>query len=445
MEESKKFEVVRLTDGPLHHLFGFHDLLATNAGGDKLLSLEVKDISRPPLPFEKAGVGYVDLGSRKFVRLGETNAYNYPQGARQQWIDDSRFIVNNQVGDHWGADIYDTVQGCVIKTIDYPCHCLSANRKLAYGINYARLHRLGGYGYIGLNDSSIDEECPENDGIFVTDIETNRTSLLVSIDEVSKCDPQTSAHNGFHHYVTHLVLSPDGKRIAFLHRFFLADGGIRTRLMTVGADGKDLRCLACGFLSHFDWRDDSRLFIWGRSGASIDAVRSNPIFRSPLMRHILPFVKGVARKFLRKSKGMSMHFLMVSDCDAPAVTPLGVGKLTCDGHPMCNPYDRDLCLCDTYPDENKERTLFLYRFSSDDRVDIGKFRMVDDKPVTELYAQYSVGVDERIMGLFSPDLFSFSRSGLHCDLHPRWSADGKFAIFDSIHEGSRQIYACKIQ
>ena len=131
MEESKKFEVVRLTDGPLHHLFGFHDLLATNAGGDKLLSLEVKDISRPPLPFEKAGVGYVDLGSRKFVRLGETNAYNYPQGARQQWIDDSRFIVNNQVGDHWGADIYDTVQGCVIKTSDYPCHCLSANRKLA--------------------------------------------------------------------------------------------------------------------------------------------------------------------------------------------------------------------------------------------------------------------------------------------------------------------------
>lgn len=29
-------------------------------------------------------------------------------------------------------------------------------------------------------------------------------------------------------------------------------------------------------------------------------------------------------------------------------------------------------------------------------------------------------------------------------IHPRWSADGKYAIFDSIHEGSRQIYMCQI-
>ena len=26
--------------------------------------------------------------------------------------------------------------------------------------------------------------------------------------------------------------------------------------MTIGVDGKDLRCLAVGFLSHFDWRND---------------------------------------------------------------------------------------------------------------------------------------------------------------------------------------------
>lgn len=80
---------------------------------------------------------------------------------------------------------------------------------------------------------------------------------MVSIQDISECDATTSAHNGFHHYVTHLVLSPNGKRIAFLHRFFLSDGGLRTRLMTIGVDGKDLRCLAVGFLSHFDWRNDN--------------------------------------------------------------------------------------------------------------------------------------------------------------------------------------------
>lgn len=106
------------------------------------------------------------------------------------------------------------------KTIDSTCHILSADKKKCFGINYARLHRLGGYGYIGIDDPYCNEETPEKDGIYVTDIENNTTKLLVSIQDISECDATTSAHNGFHHYVTHLVLSPNGKRIAFLHRFF---------------------------------------------------------------------------------------------------------------------------------------------------------------------------------------------------------------------------------
>lgn len=107
MDKENVYEVRRVTDGPKHHLFGFHDLIATNQSEDKLLSLEVETFNRPPLPGEKIGVGYVEIATHNFVELGKTNAFNYPQGARQQWIDDTHFIVNNQVGDHWGADIYD--------------------------------------------------------------------------------------------------------------------------------------------------------------------------------------------------------------------------------------------------------------------------------------------------------------------------------------------------
>lgn len=53
---------------------------------------------------------------------------------------------------------------------------------------------------------------------------------------------------------------------------------------------------------------------------------------------------------------------------------------------------------------------------------------------------YTKGVDKRILCLMSPELFSFTRSGLHCDLHPRWNFDGTKVAFDSIHEGTRQIY-----
>ena len=111
-------QIIRATNGPKHHLFGFHDLVAFNQTGEKLLSLEVDVINRPPLPGEQFGVGYVLWEKQEFVRLGETCAMNYPQGARQQWIDNTHFIVNNRVGDHWGADIYNVGSGKKVKTID---------------------------------------------------------------------------------------------------------------------------------------------------------------------------------------------------------------------------------------------------------------------------------------------------------------------------------------
>lgn len=443
MDKQNFYQVERVTEVPKNHLFGFHDLIATNGDGDKLLSLEVDVINRPPLPGEKVGVGYVDIKTHNFIELGKTNAFNYPQGARQQWVDNLHFIVNNQVGDHWGADIYDIAVGDKVQSIDCTCHCLSKDKKLAYGINYSRLFRLGGYGYVGIPDGTASEEMPRNDGIFVTNIETNKTSLLVSIYDVAHCQIETSLHNGNHHYVTHLVLSPDGKRIAFLHRCFLADGGIRTRLMTIGVDGSDLRCLASGFLSHFDWKDNKSLFIWGRAGSSLDAARSNPVLTNKLVKPFLMIAKSILKPILKHSNGLSMSFLMVSDSEHSKITPFAKGIVTSDGHPMCNPADRDVCICDTYPDENKERTLFLYRFSTNERIDIGKFRMIDDKPDQKLFDDFTAGLDKQVLKMVTPDLFSFTRSGLHCDLHPRWSADGKYAIFDSIHEGTRQIYMCK--
>ena len=439
-----KYKIIPATNGPKHHLFGFHDLVAFNQTGEKLLSLEADVINRPPLPGEQFGVGYVLWEKQEFVRLGETCALNYPQGARQQWIDNTHFIVNNRVGDHWGADIYNVESGKKVKTIDSTCHILRADKKKCFGINYARLHRLGGYGYIGIDDPYCNEETPEKDGIYVTDIKNNTTKLLVSIQDISECDATTSAHNGFHHYVTHLVLSPNGKRIAFLHRFFLSDGGLRTRLMTIGVDGKDLRCLAVGFLSHFDWRNDNSIFIWGRAGGNIDAMRSNPLFSNPLIKPFMGVAKSLARKVLKRSKGMSMSFLMCMDKDIKDIKPFALGIITEDGHPMCCPTDRNIAICDNYPDKLTHcRTLFFYDFEKNERTNLGTFRMSDEQPVTDNFIQFSQGVDLEIMKLFSPALFSFTRSGLHCDLHPRWDANGKMVAFDSIHEGTRQIYICK--
>lgn len=36
------------------------------------------------------------------------------------------------------------------------------------------------------------------------------------------------------------------------------------------------------------------------------------------------------------------------------------------------------------------------------------------------------------------------RGEIRCDLHPRWSRDERQVCFDSIHEGSRQVYVMDV-
>ena len=46
------------------------------------------------------------------------------------------------------------------------------------------------------------------------------------------------------------------------------------------------------------------------------------------------------------------------------------------------------------------------------------------------------------LGTYSADpIFS---GDIRCDLHPRWSPDDKLVTFDSVHEGTRQIYVVDV-
>lgn len=440
-----EFEIERLTSGPKHHLFGFHDLIISNKENNKYLSLEVNTINRPPLPDELFTVGYVMDGS--FIEVGNTYALNYPQGARQQWVSDTDlFTVNNRVGKVWGTDLYDTTNNQLLDRFEATTHMLSNDGRFAFGLDYARLFRLGGYGYSGILDKSAEDPCPSDTGITIMDLQTKEIKTLVSVKEVAECGTSTQSRQS-HHYLTHLCLNPSSTRLAFLHRYFFPDGGMMTRLMTIGVDGKDLRCLGQGYLSHFHWKDDKHIYIYGRSGSSVDALRNNPILAYPVIKKSLRLVKKVVKSFIGKSNGIvgGMSFLMLEDSEFTTPSPFAKDIILSDGHPMTNPCHRDLCICDNYPDIDGNRDLFLYSFNANHRIDIGRFKRIIDNPDLTLKDEYFNGVDSKILKSISEEDLAFTRSGLHCDLHPRWSSDGNWAVFDSIHEGSRQIYRINVQ
>ena len=438
-------KLIRLTNGPKHHLFGFHDLIISNMADTKYLCLEVDTMNRPPLSGELFGVGYVENG--QFVKVGETTALNYPQGARQQWIADTDcFTVNNRVGDVWGTDLYDATTNKLIDRFQATTHMLSKDGKLAYGLDYARLYRLGGYGYTGLDDVNASDSIPSNSGITVMDMQTKEVKLLVSVRQVAECGTNGKVSTIGHHYLTHLCVSPDSLRIAFLHRYPLADGGECTRLMTIGADGSNLRCLAQGFLSHFDWKDNNHIYIFGRANSSLESLRNNPILANPLVAASMKLAKKTIKLFIGKNKSIvasSNSFLMIEDKENTEAIPFAKDIIPVDGHPMTNPVYKDWCINDTYPDNEGYRDLMLYSFLRDERINLGRFRMIMDRPDMALKQQFFMGVD--LSHLPNEEEYAFTRSGLHCDLHPRWNSKGDKAFFDSIHEGSRQLYCVNVK
>lgn len=428
--------VEALTVPPAHHLFGFHDVCAWNGQGDKVAALRVSVINRPPTGMDVAEAGFIRESTGEFVPLLETVAYNFPQGARQLWTPRGGFWVNVRLGDHWGA-VCVGEDGTRRQTIDQALYAISNDGMVGWGLNFARLNRLAGYGYVGLADRTQNSVAPDDDGIWEVDLTTGSARVLVSIRDVA------GACNGLigvgHHYLTHVVPSPSSHRLLFLHRYWLVDGGLHHRLMSVRIDGSDLRCHAEGFLSHFDWRDDQRVVIWGRAGARIDRLRRHPLLQVPGAYTIARAAKRIVKRVTLNNAALQMHFLEI-DIESGAFSPLWPEILREDGHPMFCPVDRRWMIVDTYPDSVGDRQLMLLNVTTGALMPLGGYRMLDARPDMSCIQKTLEHVDPRLVQQVGAEKYSFWRSGLHCDLHPRWKADGSMACFDSIHEGTRQMY-----
>ena len=91
---------------------------------------------------------------------------------------------------------------------------------------------------------------------------------------------------------------------------------------------------------------------------------------------------------------------------------IGRDVLVENGHMTFSPVSTRWMLSDTYPDDQThERFLFLFDMQTGERRNLGSF-----------YATPALSKENR------------------CDLHPRWSRDGRQVCIDSVHEGQRQMY-----
>lgn len=369
-----------ITRGPKFHWFGYYDKLQFDPSGRRALGMEVDFEHRSPAPDDAIRLGMVELeDGDRWVELGQTRAWNWQQGAMLQWLPGSKteVIWNDRQGEAFVARILD-VRTRKQRTLPGPVYAISPDARWAVAPDFRRLNDCRpGYGYAGLPDPNAAVPAPEDAGIWRLDLRTGKRQLIISFAQAARVPHPHGDFTAAKHWFNHLLVSPDGRRFIFLHRWRGPKEGasFATRMFTADPDGGNLHVLdPYGKTSHFIWRD---------------------------ARHVLAWA-------WHPSRGNKFYLYRDRTAEVEAVGP---EVMTVNGHCSYLPGGRWI-LNDAYPDKQRNQHLYLYHPREGKRVALGSFH--------------------------SPSQYA---GEWRCDLHPRFSPDGRQVSIDSPHGGQgRQMY-----
>ena len=381
MKNEYGFNVVALTQGPKHHFFGYFDIQACDSTGNYVLAMESDFDDHFPTADDTSTIGMVEWETKKFHPLTETRAWNPQQGCMLHWLPTEparKIIYNDRDGDRFVSIILDVFSG-EKRMLPKPIAGLTNDGRRALSVNYARLRQCRRtVGYSGLDDPNFHVPHPSDDGLFVLDLETGKYELLCSFEQAFELNPLKDARESTM-WFNHPTVNTDDSRVTWVSCYLAKDGpSVGKRAFLVAAmDGTGLQ-----FLTSY-------------------GNVSHHDWLDPERILVWSDLDG---------KGACFNLLNVVTAERVAVAR---DQILQDGHCAFSG-DRRRLVVDTYASNSPDRlqTLFLW--------DMQKKHL-------------------EVMGRFYQPPYAVAE--WKCDLHPRWDRDDRWVVFDSTHEGSRQMYA----
>lgn len=376
--------IERLTREPGQYFFGYYDLQPWSADGRHHLCHRVDFRDRLPAATDRAELGMVRMQDGEFIPLAETYAWNFQQGAMLQWNParpDEEIIYNAVIDSAYKGVIRNIVTGAE-RILSRPIANVDPTGRWGLSTNFSRQFDFRpGYGYAGIEDPFKHEPAPKDDGIFLVDMASGESRLILPLDSFRAFFPDVPP-TADKLMLNAITFNTDGTRFLALVRNMPRPGASHvhwsTVVLTANTDGSDVhRLIGPGYASHYHWRDPGHVLFYARP----DHQDKDGLF-------------------------------LVHDHtnEAEAINP---AYFTFDGHCNYSP-DRNFLLYDSYPDEEGYRKLLLY--------DLRKRQA------------FTLAI------LLSERPGSIPTLDIRCDLHPRWNRDGTAISFDSIHEGHRHVY-----
>lgn len=402
-----------------NYFSGYYDKSPLDAMSARLLALKSSFINRMPVAGESLDIGYFDFpGGGDFNRLSSTKAWNWQQGCMLQWLgpDFRDRILYNDVRDaRYRAVVLDLRSGeeCLLPMAAYT---VSSDGEFALCVDYDRHYWFRpGYNYQGPPRPDKRKPLDPEDGIWRMSVRCGEVCKVVSMSDVMALG-FVSSMVGAEHWLEHLMISPGNTRFAFIHRWRGASG-TASRLITADVDGKSMFVLNdSGRVSHCCWRDDNTMFGYCGRATAFNRLRKSKAIGRSLIRPLLPIYH---RLF---PSGGAVSRVVTGDCfqlmhdRSKRTASISRDAIPDDGHPTYQPGSASVIVNDSYPDELGNCRLFLFD------VDRGN-----------VLAEIAVASD--------PDVRA---TGFRCDLHPKWSFDGRYVSIDTISKRGRAVVVYEV-
>ncbi len=371
-----------VTQGPKAHWFAYYDKLQFDSANQRLLGMETDFEGRKPTPDDVIRVGVIDLANGDtWTQFGESRSWCWQQGCMLQWLPGSDTkVIYNDRDGDHYIAIIKDLKTGESRTLPRPVYCVSPDGKTGMSIPFARLDDTRP-GYGYKGVIDPWADDPHPAEDGIYSMNLDTGESKLIVSIDRTASIPSSTNPDSKHWFNHLLFNTDGTRFSFLERAFLN---------TTDRKGRTTRLFTAN-------PDGTDLYCLNDHG-----MVSHYIWKTPAV------LMGWSKE---PADGAKFH---VYTDKTEEVATIGADVLTVDGHCTYSP-DKRWILTDTYPDSKLMITLMLYRPEDGKLVKLGRF--------------------------YHPKVEDLE---FRCDLHPRWSRDGKTISIDSRHSGQRQIYVLDV-
>lgn len=372
-----------ITDAQGHFSAGYYDNCPWDPAGRYLLCLTTDFARRQPRPLEPAWVSLVDLQSGQCRPLAATRAWCWQKGAMQGWVapEGKPLIRYNDFRDGAYVTVLHDMDKGEVDVLPGATYVSHPDGRARLTVNFARL-----------------AFCRPGYGYAALPFDPRHSGDAPQDDGIWRYSSDTGRGE--------LIISLAQLK-QFEHREDFEDA-IHHVISLSFNPGGDRFVFFHRWRSHKSGIEKTRMFTAGADGKDLCLLSDGDM----VSHYCWQDRRGLLA--WAHERPLGNRFYLYQDL-TPRKQAFMEGVLTEDGHPSFHP-SLPVVVLDSYPDGLNRQHLKLLDVSTGAVHPLGSF---------------------------------FAGAGFdgpaRCDLHPRWSRDGRSICFDSSHEGRRMVYLADVE